>query len=408
MAVDAATRARTIAGIANVALAMLGFACLMLALAAGPHWAEHHFLPVWTWSWEVQLRILLVLRLLLAAIGLAIAWPMRRWAVRECIAGRGCAALGTALRYALAVLAALLVTELILRAQTWRAAQEQGNLLDPLRIHDAEYGWTFAANRTATVRRDGRVVHYATGPFGYRTPRAGAVPDFAKPTVVFAGESIVFGYGLEWPETIPARVQAMTGIQAADIAVNAHATDQIYLRLRRELPRFAHPVAVIIPFMPRLLDRNLDGDKPHLDVRLLWHPADPPPIRLVELARRMVRYRDPAAIARGEATTTAVLKGAIALVKKRGARAIILVPQYLPEVKVERDIRRQVLDRAGIPYLLVPVPQQWRSPTHQHPTAAGAAALATAIAEAIEGTGQCQPAFCPAGTGGTPKSAAPH
>ncbi len=392
MGVGAAARAT----IANVALAALGLTCLALALAAGPDWSEHHFLPVWTWSWDVQLRIILVLRLLLAVIGLAIAWPLRRWAVRECAAGRVRAALGTALRCLAAALAALLAAELILRTMTWRATLEQWNFVYPARVPDAEYGWSFAPNRAATATLDGRVVHYAIGPFGYRLSHPGAGPDFAKPTVVFAGESIVFGYGLEWPETIPARVQALTGIQAADIAVNAHATDQIYLRLRRELPRFTHPVAVVIPFMPRLLDRNLDGDKPHLDAQLRWHPAGRPPIRLLELARRLLRYRDPASIAQGEATTTAVLKGAISLVERRGAKAIILVPQYLPEVKVERDIRRQVLDRAGIPYLLVPVPQGWRSPTHQHPTAAGAAALAAAVAKAI------------AAAGDTPKSAALH
>jgi hypothetical protein len=153
-------------------------------------------------------------------------------------------------------------------------------------------------------------VHYATGPFGYRTARAGLTPDFARRTVVFAGESVVFGYGLEWRDTIPAQVQAMTGIQTVNIAINAHATDQLYMRLRRELPRFAHPVAVVIPFMPRLLDRNLDGDKPHLDAALRWYPAGPPPIRLVELTRRMLRYRDPADVARGEAMTSAVLKRA--------------------------------------------------------------------------------------------------
>jgi hypothetical protein len=397
--------ARITAGIANVALAAIGLACLALALAAGPSWAEHHFLPVWTWSWTVQLRILLALRLLLAAIGLAIAWPLRRWAVRECAAGRGRAALGTALRCVAAALAALLVAELVLRTMTWRAALEQWNFVYPARVPDAEYGWSFAPNQASTVTLDGRVVHYAIGPFGYRLPRAGAVPDFARPTVIFAGESIVFGYGLEWSETIPARVQALTGIQAADIAINAHATDQIYLRLRRELPRFAHPVAVVIPFMPRLLDRNLDGDKPHLDAQLRWHPAGAPPIRLVELARRMVRYRDPASITRGEATTTAVLAAAIAMVEKRGARAIILVPQYLPEVKGERDIRRQVLDRAGIPYLLVPVPQKWRSPTHQHPTPAGAAALAAAVAGAIDGMGTCRPGPCPVAPGGAQRNA---
>jgi hypothetical protein len=59
------------------------------------------------------------------------------------------------------------------------------------------------------------------------------------------------------------------------------------------------------------------------------------------------------------------------------------VPQYLPEEPVERRIREAVLDRAGIHYLLVPIPPQWRSPTHYHPTSEGAAALATAVSKAV-------------------------
>jgi hypothetical protein len=212
-------------------------------------------------------------------------------------------------------------------------------------------------------------------------------PDFARPTIVFSGESVVFGYGLDWHDTLPARVQAITGIQTANIAIHAHATDQAYLRLRRELPRFAHPVAVVIPFMPRLLERNLDVDKPHLDGRLRWQPAEPPPLRLVELTRRILRLRDPAAIARGEALTARVIQASVALAEARGTRAIVLVPQYLPESVPERRIRHEVLDRAGIRYLLVPIPPQWRSPTHHHPTREGAAALAMAVSKAIAPTG---------------------
>jgi hypothetical protein len=378
-------RLKVTAVLANFALGGLGLLLLALAWRMDAQWAERHFLPVWTWTWAVQLRILLALRLLAALAGLLVLFTLRRWFVRACARGRAAAALGSAARVGLAVLAALAATELVLRTQTWRAAQEQANLVDPLRIHDREFGWSFAANRAATVMLDGRVVHYATGPFGYRAARAGLAPDFARPTVVFAGESVVFGYGLEWPDTIAAQVQALTGIQTVNIAINAHATDQLTMRLRRELPRFAHPVAVVIPFMPRLLDRNLDGDKPHLDAVLRWHAAGPPPIRLIELTRRMLRYRDPADVARGEATTSAVLKGAIAAAEARGARPIVLVPQYLPEEPVERRIREVVLDRAGIPYLLVPIPPRWRSPTHYHPTREGAAALAAAVSKAVTG-----------------------
>src|SRR5205085_3109220 len=134
---------------------------------------------------------------------------------------------------------------------------------EPQRQRDDLTGWTFAPNHHGTALVDGRQIDYATDRFGYRVAAAGAQTDLSAPTILFAGESIIHGYGLQWPETIPAQVQAMTGIQAANIAVNAHATDQSYMRLRRELPRFAHPVAVVIPFQPMLFDRNLDEDRPY-------------------------------------------------------------------------------------------------------------------------------------------------
>src|SRR5947208_1419358 len=88
-------------------------------------------------------------------------------------------------------------------------------------------GWLAGAallpNHAGNVRLDGRTVHYVTGPDGYRAPAAGVGVDLAKPTIVFAGESLIFGYGLDWPDTLPAQVQAITGLQAANIAVNAHA-----------------------------------------------------------------------------------------------------------------------------------------------------------------------------------------
>lgn len=370
--------------LANAVLGGLGLLCLVLAWRMDAGWAGRHFLPVWTWDRGVQLHILLALRLLAAAVGLAIILLLRPWLLRACAAGRARGALGSVLSIALAVLAALLVTELILRTQTWRAVQERWDK-EPLRTRDGEYGWAFLPNHAGTAVLDRHTVHYATGPHGYRVPRAGAAPDFARPTIIFAGESILFGYGLDWRDTIPARVEALTGIQSVNISVNAHATDQIYLRLRRELPRFAHPVAVVIPFVPRLLDRNLDTDKPHLDAGLRWHPAGPPPIRLAEVVRRMLRYRKPADIARGEARTTEVLKAAIMVIEARGAKPIVLVPQMLPESDAEREIRSEVLDRAGIPYLLVPLRPQWRSPSHHHPTSAGAAALAGAVSKEIAG-----------------------
>ncbi|MEA3038056.1 MAG: hypothetical protein QOE79_569 [Sphingomonadales bacterium] len=359
-----------------------GAALLLLALRMGEGWAHRHFLPAWAYGWDVQLRILLVLRLIVAAAALVVLFLIRPWLARAFRAGRGRQALITLLTSALAVAAAFAATEGVLRTKTWRSVQERWDQ-EPVRTREPLYGWGFLANHAGTVRLDGRTIHYATGPDGYRAPAAGVGVDLARPTIVFAGESLMFGYGLDWPDTIPAQVQAITAIQAANIAINAHAIDQTYLRLRAELPRFQHPVAVVVPFMARTMDRNLDRDRPHLDAALRWHPAEPPPLRLVEMARRVTRYRSTDSIGQGIAMTRAALARIFALARARGARPLLLVPQFLPESEREREVRRQVLDAAHIPYLLVPVPAAERSPSHGHPDPRGARRIADAVAAAL-------------------------
>ncbi|MEA3035526.1 MAG: hypothetical protein QOH04_1291 [Sphingomonadales bacterium] len=354
----------------------------LLALRMGEGWAHRHFLPAWAYGWEVQLRILMVLRLLPAVVGLAVLLLLRPWLIRALRAGRGRQALFTLLTSALAVVASLAVTEAVLRTETWRSVQERWDQ-EPVRTREPLYGWGFLPNHAGAVRLDGRNIHYATGPYGYRAPAAGVGVDLAKPTIVFAGESLVFGYGLDWPDTIPAQVQAITGVQAANIAINAHAIDQTYLRLRAELPRFRRPVALVVPFIARTFDRNLDRDRPHLDASLRWHPAEPPPLRLVEMARRVTRYRSTASIEQGTLMTRAALARIFALGQARGARPLLLVPQFLPESEREREVRRDVLDAAHIHYLLVPLPADERSPSHGHPNPRGARRIAEAVAAAL-------------------------
>jgi len=367
--------------------AALGLVILYAAWRMDAAWADRHFLPAWAYSWETQLRILFWLRVAVALAGLAVLLLLTPWAARAAAAGRGRRALGSALAALAAVALAFVAVELLLHTRGWQSAQERWDSQEPLRARDADYGWTFVPNHRGTVALHGRTVHYATGPFGYRVEAAGKAPDFAAPTFLFAGESIMLGYGLEWPETIPAQVQAMTGVQAVNMAVNAHATDQMLMRLRRELPRFPRPSAVVIPFVPCLFDRNLDTDRPHLDAALRRRPADPPSYRIVELARRAVRYRGDQAIAEGTAMTRAALKAAIALARARGARTLVVVPQFLPESRREAEVRKAVLDDGGIPYLLVPVRPEWRFPVDRHPTPEGARALAARIAAALAGRG---------------------
>ena len=371
----------------NVTFALAGVMLIALAGAAGQGWADRHFLPTFAWSRAFQLGLIDALRVVVALIGLFLILFVRPRAARIVKAGKGRRLLASALSATLAVAAALATTEGVLHTRTWRATQEHWGSREPQRQRDDLLGWTFAPNHHGQAVVDGRAVDYATDRFGYRVPAAGMQTDLERPTIVFAGESIIHGYGLQWPETIPAQVQAMTGVAVANIAVNAHATDQTYMRLRRELPRFAHPVAVVVPFVPIIFDRNLDQDRPYLDGDLLWHAAHPPELRLVELARRLLRYRSEGAIEEGVAATQKVLRAIIALARARGAATLILVPQFQPEDPTEAAIRHRVLDDAHLRYLRVPLDPSWRLVVDRHPNAQGARAIAAAIAQALAGAG---------------------
>ena len=368
----------------NLAIILAGLTLIGLAIAADRAWADRHFLPTFAWSRDVQLRIILALRFLAGLLGLVVILVVRPRIVRAVAAGRGRQTALTAFSALLAVAGAVGVTEAVLRTRTWQATQERWGSQEPLRQRDRELGWTFVPEHAGQARFATRLVDYATDGFGYRVQAVGDRFDPQAPTIVFAGESILFGYGLQWPESVPARTGAMSGLQAVNISVNAYANDQIYLRLRRELPRFERPVAVVIPFVPMLFDRNLDRDRPHLDESLRWHAGRPPPWRLVELMRRMARYRSQAEIVRGVATTRRILLASVALVRSRRAQPIIVVPQYMPEEPTERAVRRQVLDEAGLPYVLVRLDLRWRIETDRHPDARGAQAIAAAVVRALD------------------------
>ena len=169
---------------------------------------------------------------------------------------------------------------------------------EPRRSADTRLGWVFVPSRSVVVQEAGRRVPYSFDAAGYRVSGPGTAVDPEKPTILFTGESIIAGFGLAWDETIPARVSALLRIQSADLAVSDYSSDQSYLRLATELPRFREPVAVVTLFMPSLFDRNLLDNRPRLAAGLIWQP----PVqhwRLAALLPWLFPYRSSAAIERG-------------------------------------------------------------------------------------------------------------
>ena len=179
----------------------------------------------------------------------------------------------------------------------------------------------------------------------------------------------MFGEGLTWEESVPAQVGAMMGIQSANLAVHGFGSDQAYLRLETELPRFRRPVAVVSLFMTALFGRNLDDDRPHLGPGLVWLPAEQHG-RLASLAKLLVPYRKTETVERGVTMTRGVLGATVKLARARGATPLIVVPQFGVEAEVERALRRRILDETGLPYVWIEIDEAWRLPGTAIPTRA--------------------------------------
>ena len=129
----------------------------------------------------------------------------------------------------------------------------------------------------------------------------------------------MFGEGLTWEESVPAQVGAMMGMQSANLAVHGFGSDQAYLRLAAELPRFRQPVAVVSLFMTALFGRNLDDDRPHLGPGLVWLPGGTAraAASLAQL-RRALPQRD--TVERGVTVTREVFRATVELARRAGPR----------------------------------------------------------------------------------------
>jgi hypothetical protein len=307
-----------------------------------------------------------------------------RWAAAKSVRHMAHDALPTVV----AVILALGASEVLLHHLPWFSTHQLTTQKEPLRRRDPVTGWAYAENRVGRGVLGGRMIEYAFDPAGHRVRAAGQKVDYAAPSVVFVGESIITGHGVTYDESIPALVGARLGLQPADLAVGGYATDQMYMRLKAEWPRYAKPRAVVILFMPSLFHRNLEHDRPHLDRELNWRPPSDDP-RLVQLVRRLIPYRSDEDLADGMTMTRRALAGMVAMARAKGATPVILVPDLRPQTAEEAAISRQVL--AGLPYVQVAVDPAWHVPRNRHPDARADAKIAAAVAGYLEANGVAAP-----------------
>ena len=360
----------------EIAATTFGIALIIAAIAATQSWLDRHFLPSFfvPRHWYVVIESIVRGAIAIAGASFVVG---RSWLARVVTAVPG-----MTLQIVVAAILAIAASELALRwihlrPTEWLVRQEE-----PRRLDDPELGWVLAPGRTGRSLVGGRTVEYTIDAEGYRVHRLDEPVDRQPPTVVFAGESVMFGEGLAWEESIPAQASALVGVQGANLAVHGYSTDQMYLRLARELPRFQQPVAVVSIFMTELFGRNLDDDRPHLGSGLVWQPAKEGS-RLAALAGLLVPYRRDATVEQGIRMTREVFRAIVQLARRRGATPLVVVPLFGPEDDVQRRLRERILGE-DIPTVLVRLDPEWRLAWDRHPNARAAHVIATAVAARLQ------------------------
>jgi hypothetical protein len=364
--------------LAEIVVASIGAALVACALVANQRWLDRHFVPSFFLPrhWYVVMQT--VARLVMGMVGVWLALIARPRA--GSFAAQKPA---RALQLVVAAVLALCASEVLLHSVHLRPAEWLSAADEPRREIDSRLGWAWVPGRTGHKNIGGRVVDYAIDSAGDRVRRVGEPVDPTRPTILFTGESVMFGEGLTWDESIPAQVGALTGMQTANLAVHGYGNDQAYMKLEMELPRFRQPVAVVSLFMTDLFGRNLDQDRPHLGPGLVWLPPEQRS-RLASLAKLLVPYRSDKTVDRGVTVTREVFRATNELARAHGAAPLLVVLQFGNEDQVETALRRRVLDDAGLPYLLVNVDSAWRLPWDRHPNARAAHAIAAAIAARLQ------------------------
>lgn len=286
-----------------------------------------------------------------------------------------------AVRIAAAVLLALVASELLLRAKGMKKHDFPGSCDVILATDDARLGWVWRSSFSRTIEQGGRDIRWAFDGHGDRVPREGFVEDPDEPTVIFVGESIVAGHGLQWEETMPAIVADALAVQAIDLGVDGYGSDQAFVRLVDTLPRFRRVVAIVTLFFPDLVERVSWTDRPRLRFEGGAPLVGPPStgfwedLRLVRVVKTWLPFRDDAAARLvGE-----IFRQTDLLARQHGARALFVVPRFDDGC---RRVNGRVVDDLLVSRGLTVVDPAWDYrplPQDEHPDAASTRQMAEAV-----------------------------
>ena len=258
----------------------------------------------------------------------------------------------------------------------------------------ARYGWTGQPSSTTTVRVSGRDIVMAFNREGIRVPAQDAEPDPARPTILFTGESIALGFGLQYAETYPALIAARRSVQCVNVAGAAYGSDQAYLRLSDAMPHFEHLVATVTVFIPLQLGRNLRDDRPRLvlgptgELEFVAAATDfLSRLRIRRLFWNGLPYLGDRGIDRTLALTSAILRETSIRTRARGATPIFVIPSHGAKRPLSEHgedwIVRALFVKQELPFILVDIPPDPILKGDYHPGPSGDEMIAAAVLAAL-------------------------
>jgi hypothetical protein len=324
-----------------------------------------------------------------AAAGIALvvaAWPVGRALGRAGLAGLA--------RIGVALLLALGVSELLLRrgggaTPEWRAAKLEFRIgrVDPV------FGWVLLPSRTTAVGPPEHRVSFAVDEWGDRAARAGGAPDPERPSLVIAGESIAVGHGVEYEQTFAALLGHDLGLQVVNTGCGGYGSDQALLRLRDALGKLRRPAAVVVTFVPVMLQRSRQDYRPRLILRggelQFVPPADGffARLRVRDLVLNEMPWLGDGALREATRVNAAILRESARVARERGAEPLFVAISIGPQRKLddhpEGALLRELFVDQGLPWVLVDVAPDELLPWDGHPSPAAHARMARAIEAAL-------------------------
>ncbi len=370
---------------------LAGAACLAWAVLVRRAWFSRHLFQFYFAHQEKDAVREWALRGVAAALGLALVLGAPR--VARMLGGGPAAVLRRAWPTAIGVVLALVVSELVLRRTVFPCHEDPREVRDaPIEVRigtlHPRYGWVYLPSRSTPLFLGGRPSTFAVNALGFRASDPAALPEPRAPTIVFAGESIAAGHGLDYGESFPAVVGETLHVQAVNVATHGYGSDQAYLRLADALGSLDRVLATVTVFVPAQLERNVLTSRPHLlldcDGALTLTPpsaqADPPRTCLLRLACALLPYHDDPRIE----LTAAILRASDAAARERGAKSLFVVPSIGPDRPVDAHLEgwllHELFDAAGLPYVVVDINRSLLLPAGEvHPNARGARKIADAV-----------------------------